>query len=214
MAAAAAEAQTTIAKWTFESVGTIPAGTTVTGIVPEVGTGSGGGSHVSALTAWTTPVGNGSAKAFSANNWAIGDYWQFQVSTVGFTKIGLSYDQTSSSTGPRDFSLSYSTDGSTFTPFSSYIVLANSAPIGPWVSATNNPSFTVTADFSAVTALDNAATVYFRVTDTSTTSASGGTVGTGGTDRLDNFTVTSIPEPTTMALLGLGAAAMLLRRKN
>jgi hypothetical protein len=40
---------------------------------------------------------------------------------------------------------------------------------------------------------------------------------TGGNFRLDNVvlngTVTAIPEPATMSLLGLGALAMVLRRK-
>ena len=75
-----------------------------------------------------------------------------------------------------------------------------------------------TFDLSTVTALDDQSSVFFRLVDTSTTSANAGTVAGGGTDRVDNFTVTAtaVPEPSTIALLTLGGAAGLvaLRRKR
>ncbi len=48
-------------------------------------------------------------------------------------------------------------------------------------------------------AVDNQASVWFRLIDVSTVSASGGTVGGAGTDRVDNFIVaeTVVPEPST-----------------
>ena len=61
------------------------------------------------------PAGNGSAHSFSSNVWAVGDYYQFQVSTLGQSQIGLVFDQTSSSTGPGNFKVQYSTNGTTFT---------------------------------------------------------------------------------------------------
>jgi len=36
----------------------------------------------------------------------------------------------------------------------------------------------------------------------------------GGSDALDNFAVTSVPEPTSLALLGAGALGLLLRRRR
>ena len=48
-------------------------------------------------------AGNGSTKSLSANNWSVGDYWQLQLSTVGFSGLSLSYDQTGSATGPQGF---------------------------------------------------------------------------------------------------------------
>ena len=50
-----------------------------------------------------------------------------------------------------------------------------------------------------------------------TANVTGGATSTGGSFRIQNLTmsgdVTSVPEPATMGLLGLGALAMVLRRK-
>ena len=68
-----------------------------------------------------------------------------------------------------------------------------------------------------MSALNNGSSVYFRLTDVSTTSINGGTVGTGGTDRIDNFTVTAdpVPEPSSVFLIGgLGSLAFILVRRR
>ena len=210
--ASLSSAQTPIAQWTFE-INTPADATdspTISGIAADFGTGTASGVHAGALTDWSTPSGNGSANSLSVNTWAVGDYFQFRTSTVGFSGIFLSFDQTSSGTGPRDFDLRYSTDGINFTPFATYSVLANAAPNPVWNTSTASGLYTMTYDLSAVTALDNATDVYFRIGNTSTVSANGGTVAAACTDRLDNFMVAQIPEPSTYALLGLGALALAL----
>jgi hypothetical protein len=202
-----------IADWTFET--SLPA--TAGPFSPEIGAGSASGSHAGAAV-YSTPVGNGSSHSFSSTLWAVGDYYQFSVSTLGLGNVGISFDQSSSNTGPGQFGLQYSTDGTTFTPFSSYSVLANAAPNPLWNGTTSSSLYTSTVDFSSVTALNNDSTVYFRLVDASTVSANGGTVGTGGTDRVDNFVVTAspVPEPTTLALSGIGGlfSMLVLRRKR
>ncbi len=56
------------------------------------------------------------------------------MSTLGESSITLSWDQTSSNTGPKDFVLQYSTDGTTFNNVLDYSVLANATPNTPWTS--------------------------------------------------------------------------------
>jgi hypothetical protein len=199
-----------ITQWTFESSFGSIGGTSnhIDNITPETGSGLASEVHASASTAWSSPAGNSSAHSLSANNWAVGDYYQFQTSTIGFSGISVQYDQTGSSTGPRDFTLSYSLDGSSFTQVGSlYAVLLNGgAPNPSWGAATGSSAYTFSYDLSGVSALDNAASVFFRVADASTTSIGNGTVATTGTDRIDNFTVfvAPIPEPSTVALGILG----------
>ncbi len=209
------EAQT-LAKWTFET--SPPADlantATISGILADVGTGTASGVHASVGADWTTPVGNGSANSLSVNEWAVGDRFQFSLGTVGYSGIGVTFDQTSSATGPRDFGIEYSTDGSTFTAFSSYSVSANAAPNPVWNATTASSLYSYSFDFSAITALNNAPNVFFRLVNVSTASANGGTVAASGTSRIDNFTVSVVPEPTSATLLGLGLAALLIRRRN
>lgn len=201
-----------IATWTFDVTPPTSAGP----LSADVGTGVALGSHASGATVYDNPTGNGTTDSWSSNNWAIGDYYQFSVSTTGLQDVIFQWDQTSSNTGPRDFQLSYSTDGSSFTNFgAAYIVLANASPIGPWASGTYKPAFTFNVDLSSVAALDNQANIYLRLTNTSTVSANGGTVATGGTDRVDTVKVsaTVIPEPGTLALAAFGALTLLRRRR-
>lgn len=209
----------TIAQWTFE--GTAITATTASSYTygaPETGSGSALGVHVSTASAWSGPVGDGSAHSFSSSGWAVGDYYQFQTATLGYTGIQLDWDQTASNTGPGKGLLQWSTDGTTFNNFGSdYTVLANASPNPTWTSGTYQSVFHFSVNLSSISALDNASAVYFRLVDDSTTSANGGTVAAAGTERVDNFTVSvaSVPEPASLALLGLGLSALLsFRRRN
>jgi hypothetical protein len=197
-----------ITEWTFET----SAPTTSGPVSAELGTGTASGSHAGA-TVYSSPAGDGSAHSYSSTLWAIGDYYQLSLSTAGFSQVSLSYDQISSSTGPGNFLLTYSIDGgTTFNPIgSTYSVIANSTP-NAW-SAT---VFSGASVFAPTLPADvaNETSLIFRLVDESTTSANGGTVASGGTDRIDNFDV-SVPEPSSLALIGLGAASLLglCRRK-
>ena len=201
------QAQSVLASWNFNTATISGTAATFGPISANVGTGSASGGHASSLTVWSSPAGNGSAKSFSSDHWAVGDYYQFSTSTVGVSGVSVAWDQTGSGTGPKDFTFQYSTNGSIFADFANYSVLLNGAPNTAW-SATGsvNPAFSFSLDLSSITALNNQTTVYFRLTDRTTVSLNGGTVASGGTDRVDNFVVTVIPEPSTYALL-IGAAA-------
>ncbi len=209
-------AQTTIASWDFETVTISGAAADFGPIAASIGTGSAAGHHAAATTTWSSPVGNGSTKSFSSNAWAVGDYYQFQASSIGSSGLTVAFDQTGSSTGPKDFKFSYSTDGLNFTQFSTYSVLLNGAPNTPWGSGSVSSLYHNSYDLSSISTLDNATNVYFRLIDNSTTSLGGAVVASGGTDRVDNFSITVIPEPSTYALLlgSVGFAGVLLRRRR
>ena len=201
----------TIADWTFETT----APTTAGPISPETGSGSASGSHAGAAV-YSSPVGNGSAKSYSANTWAVNDYWQFQVSATGYQGIMLSYDQNGSSTGPGTFQLEYSSDGINFFTFGSAYTLTAGVT---WASGTPNQPTHESFDLSSIIALNNASVVDFRLIDTSTVSVNGGTVGSGGTDRIDNVDITGtlVPEPSSLAVVGLGgvvAGLFAFRRRK
>lgn len=206
-----------IVQWDFEGATTPPdlidsANSPL--VAASTGTGTARGVHAGSATDWTTPAGNGSANAFSSNTWAVGDYYQFSFSSLGFTDLLVSVDQIGSNTGPRDFTLSWSLDGTAFTPFGNYSVLSSPA----WSSTTPNAVHTYSFDLSAIDALDDQSTVVIRLVNNSTTAIGGGTVAAGGTGRVDNFTVmaTPVPEPGALALMlaGLGAVGFLARRRG
>jgi hypothetical protein len=179
---------TPIDQWTFEASQPATAGP----VAPETGSGSASGSHANAATSWSSPSGNGSAHSFSSDHWTVGDYWQFSVSTVGFENISLGWDQTSSGSGPADFGLFYSIDGgTTFSQYgANYTVLGYNVSPNPTWGSTAHSQYSLSYDLSSILGLNNdASTVYFRLIDESTASASGGTVGTSGADRIDNFIV-------------------------
>lgn len=174
----------TISQWTFETSQPTTSGP----FGPESGFGSAMASHADSSAAFSNPVGNGSAESWSATRWAFGDYWQFQVSTIGFKDISISWDQAGSGTGPRDFALQFSTDGSLFTQVGAeYQIAAQN-----WSSSTFHNGFTFAPDLSAISLLiADQTNVFFRLVENSTTNIDGtGAVTAAGTSRIDNFTVT------------------------
>lgn len=197
----------TIATWTFETSIPVTAGPHAA----EVGTGSALGSHSNAGVVYSNPSGNGSVESFSSNFWTTGDYYQFSASSTSLSNIGISWDENRSSTGPDGFEVQYSTGGP-------YVAIPTNPgytiPGGiAWTSGT--PDVTGTTSFkrnlASIAALNNAATIAFRLVQTSATG------GTAGTNRVDNFRISAgeVPEPSTLvfgcliglALVGIGHRA-------
>lgn len=119
----------------------------------------------------------------------------FSFSTTGITDpISISYATQRTNTGYNSQLWEYSLNAT------------------DWFTLQTNTS--IPASFAVVTltsttALSNQATAYVRFTGTGASSAS-------GNNRLDNIQIAAVPEPGTVALVGLGLGAILfgLRRRT
>ena len=207
-----------VAGWTITTafptgVGNVPTGVTYTVGAANEGLQTTGSElrsvHSLAAATYTSPAGNGSQYAFSSNNWSTGDFYEARLSTLGYSDISISWDQTRSSTCPATFELVMSTDGgANFTTLlASYTVLQSGgggAP-GTWSSTTYNPIYSLN---QAAAAADNQANVIFRFRSLATTAAA-------GSSRIDNVMIYSgpVPAPGAIALLGVAGLAGLRRRR-
>jgi hypothetical protein len=151
--------------------------TTATGVTSTFTTGGTGGGTCTtpAGTAATAPpafVANAANQSVSLTSFAAGssNFFQFQLSGVGsYQDYMLFFQSQRSGTGPVNVDIQYSTNGTTFTTFQT-------------VNPGNGVFAAFNIDLSAVPAIENQPTVYFRLV------GSGGT-GAAGTLRIDNFQV-------------------------
>lgn len=225
LAIAAVSPAVTITQWDFNFGN--DANTSTGTLVPSIGTGtaallapvtgsfssgdaSGGSSdpNVGDDSAWQTTtytaqgVGSGTAGI------------RFLSSTVGFTNIQVMFDTRHSNTSSRFISLDYTLDGgTTWSAFQTYEATnggdvwynGRSADLSSVASANNNANFGV-----------RMVSVFAPTTSAYTASTATATYASTGTLRYDMVTLsgTAVPEPATMATLGLGIAALLRRRRK
>ena len=193
---------------------------------------AGGDNSGLSLASWASPeTGNGLAGL------------QVAASTVGFSDITLSLDFRQSSTASRYFQLQVSADGTTFqnvsggttsigtigsgnsgTTFTSAGLYSNISASGDFVESIryalpagsvyeNNPDFA----FRWVAVFDPANGTNYTASDSS---SDYGTTGTGRFDMVSILgnSITVVPEPTAIAVLGLSLAGWLstrlFRRRN
>lgn len=198
---------TVIADWSFEASQPNGSGNTIAGIQAEDGVNAASsiasGYHQNS-SSWSSPSGDGTAHSFCANHSAVNDYFQFETSTIGFRDIEITFEQTSSSTGPSAFKLVYSTDGVKYLDFA-----GNGYTVGTTSWSSTGPLKATILDFdlSSVAVLNNSVNVFFCLVDTSTANAGGtGSVGSSGTSRVDDFSINAdsvvpVPEPAEQGLV-------------
>jgi hypothetical protein len=200
----------TIAFWGFEPPNVPPTvvGPTITGLMPDLGSGVASGFHVSPLTTFSSGIGNGSDHSLNANYCQMGDYYQFQVSTLGFSALQFSLDQTGGYGGVTNVTFAYSVDGISFTTVNNNVVLQ---PGVTWNSTTRNTACITSFDLSHLTQLDNQPDVYLRVIANLPPFANA-----NGTWTIDNVSVSGIqiPEPECLVLLSGPVMVLRLRRRK
>jgi len=125
--------------------------------------------------------GNTSAAAISNSDWnggADSKFWQISFATTGMSNLKLSSAQRSSNTGPRDFKVQYSLDGSSWND----VTLAS-------ITVANNWTTGVLNNVALPSACDNQALVYLRWIMTSNTSVNLGSVANTGTNSIDDIVI-------------------------
>lgn len=125
--------------------------------------------------------GNTSAAAISNSDWnggADSKFWQISFATTGMSNLKLSSAQRSSNTGPRDFKVQYSLDGSSWNDVS----LAS-------ITVANNWTTGVLNNVALPSACNNQTLVYLRWIMTSNTSVNLGSVANTGTNSIDDIVI-------------------------
>jgi hypothetical protein len=117
------------------------------------------------------------------------------VSTTGYEDVVLTYGTRGTASGYTTHTWEYSTNGTDYSPIT--------AIIGRNVTTWS----TQTVDLSSITAADDLATLWLRVTfDGATT--------TSGNNRIDNIQINAVPEPAAALLGSIGLIALLRRRRG
>lgn len=119
-----------------------------------------------------------SSSEFNSTGWNTDPaYWLLELDTTGYEDLTLSASMKGSNTGPRDFKLEYSVDGTTWKAVagSEAVLTATLAEVYKNVSLPSE--------------ISDRSTAYLRILKAGNTSINGGTVAGGGTCYLGNIII-------------------------
>ncbi len=121
----------------------------------------------------------------------------FSVDLTGLSSAKVTFAVRGTATGFDLGTWSWSSGGSAFADI-----------LPPVNTTTQSSSYALkTVDFSSISVLNNSSDVKFRYTLDGATNA-------GGNNTFDNFQISAVPEPTSLILVGIACAPMLLRRRS
>lgn len=133
----------TLTEWNFDS----------SDLNPDVGTAT---LTINAGATADYVAGNPSTgKALSTANWDAEEYYEIAIDLTDYENIILSFDEEISSTGPTEFKIQYSSDGTTFTDLTGSTTSTET-------SFDTTPMHTF--NFSSITSIDNNANAKLRIT--------------------------------------------------
>ena len=162
----------TLANWNFDDEN----------LIVDTGTGT---LTISDTRTDSYVLGNPSTgDALSTSGWDVANrYLQFNVSTLGYQNINLKLDyKSTSTTGPTQFKIQYSADGTTFTDLTGSTTSISS-------SFTTSPMSTF--NLSSISAINNNANAKFRLTVTG--------LGTTGSLHIDNVLIEGVTYTAPLA---------------
>ena len=127
-----------------------------------------------------------------------GKFWVFALSTTGYQNLQLSSQQYGSSTGPRDYKIQYSTDynptdynptdptSGNWTDVDGGTVKVNAKP----TDENTTPLTGIVSNLDLPESLDNQGQIFIRYIMTDSTSIGNGTIGSSGSDYINNVNIT------------------------
>jgi len=163
---------------------------------------------------------------------------EFTTDTTGYSGIKLTFDISTTKQAPANLEVLYTTDGSTWNNATLSYVVGNTATVlnnttsantvmGSYIKMQNSNGGWyngITADLSGISAVNNNPNFAVEIVNASTGVDDINQAGTAynnssGNWRLDNVVISGVapvPEPTTLALAGLGglAALVAVRRRK
>ena len=161
---------------------------------PNTGTDANTAARLTRSNAAVVPGGAGGTRkddprfSYYTRGWnAEGQYWQISgVSTQGYERIELSFATRGSNTGPKNFALEYSTDGTTWRP------LRDGKNV--WIAYTiaENNRFQRHGPYELSSAINNLEILHFRFANTDEESVIGDTTKSSGTNYIADITLSGI----------------------